>query len=55
MVLRDGVRVVMAVYNLLPSYRWNLDLFSQRLKGYIPNLAEADFQQPFEKIKLDPW
>nr|HUM34564.1 hypothetical protein [Candidatus Saccharicenans sp.] len=47
--------VVMAVYNLpaeLPLE--SSTYFSQRLKAYIPNLAQADFQQPFETIELEP-
>jgi len=47
--------VVMAVYNLpaeLPLE--SSTYFSQQLKAYIPNLAQADFQQPFETIELEP-
>ncbi len=47
--------VVMAVYNLpaeLPLE--SSTYFSQRLKTFIPNLAKADFEQPFEQIELDP-
>jgi alpha-aminoadipic semialdehyde synthase len=47
--------VVMAVYNLpaeLPLE--SSTFFSKNLKEYVPEIALADYSQPFEKIELSP-
>jgi alpha-aminoadipic semialdehyde synthase len=47
--------VVMAVYNLpaeLPIE--SSTYFSQALKNYVPEIALADYQKPFDRLELDP-